>query len=115
MEFTLGDYRIRSASAALTSALACSAPRTESEEMVARANSGVTSAAMLMRPSTCRSSVWPCSAHRFQIGARVVPQTEIERVARDALLDDVGVPLELVADGGADEIGAVRIEPLVHH
>src|ERR671919_1841202 len=25
------------------------------------------------------------------------------------------MPLELVADGGADEVGAVRVEPLLHH
>ena len=47
-------YRIRSAKAALTSGLAWSAPSTEIEEIVARASSGVTSAAMLTSPSTLR-------------------------------------------------------------
>ena len=31
------------------------------------------------------------------------------------MLDDVGMPFELVADRRPDEIGAVRIKPLLHH
>lgn len=45
-------YRILSARAALTAALACSAPKTTIEAIVALASSGVTSCAMLARPST---------------------------------------------------------------
>jgi hypothetical protein len=52
---------IRSASAALTSALACSAPRTLIEAIAARASSGVTSLAMLTRPNTLMCSASPLS------------------------------------------------------
>ena len=34
--------------------------------------------------------------------------------ARSRLLGRIGVPVELVADRGADEIGAVRVEPLLN-
>ena len=47
---------------------------------------------------------------RFEICAGVVPQTEVQTFARGRLLDDVGVTLELIADRGSDEIGAVRIK-----
>jgi hypothetical protein len=57
----------------------------------------------------------PLGAHGFEVGARIVAQSEIERVARDALLDDIGMLVELIANGGADEVRAVRIEALVHH
>ena len=53
--------RMRSARAALTAGLACSAPSTTIEAIVARASSGVTSWAMLARPSTWMSSVWPAA------------------------------------------------------
>src|ERR1044072_7311021 len=45
-------HLILSARAALTAGLACSAPSTETEAMVARASSGVTSWEMLARPRT---------------------------------------------------------------
>lgn len=51
----------------------------------------------------------------IKIFARVVPQAEIERVSGDALLDDVSVPIELVADGSPNEVRPVRIEPFTHH
>ena len=54
-----GRQRVRSASAAFTAGLACSAPSTEIEAMAARASSGVTSGAMLARPSTRMSSGRP--------------------------------------------------------
>ena len=52
-------YCVRSARAALTAALACSAPSTLTEAMAARASSGDTSWAMLARPSTLMCSVSP--------------------------------------------------------
>ena len=50
---------VRSASAALTAGLACSAPRTWIEPMVSRASSGETSAAIVASPRTCMVSISP--------------------------------------------------------
>jgi hypothetical protein len=53
-------------------------------------------------------------AHSFEILAAVVPQTEVQALAGYRPLHHcVGMSLELVADRGADEVGAVRIEPLL--
>src|ERR1700722_13141174 len=52
-------HRILSARAALTSGLACNAPSTASEAIVARASSGVTSGAIVARPNTLISSISP--------------------------------------------------------
>ena len=52
---------MRSASAALTAGLACSAPSTTIEAMVARASSGVTSLPMLASPRTRMSSIRPAA------------------------------------------------------
>ena len=59
-------HRVLSARAALTAGLACNAPSTETEAMVARASSGVTSWAMLARPRTLMCSISParCAASR---------------------------------------------------
>src|SRR5204863_3118970 len=46
-------------------------------------------------------------AHRFEVFPAVVPQTEIQTPAGRGLPDRVGVALELVADGGSNEIGPV--------
>ncbi len=42
-------------------------------------------------------------------------QAQVEGVTRHRLLDDVGVPLELIANGGADEVGPVGVEPFADH
>ena len=52
---------VRSASAALISGLACSAPNTVTEAMVARTSSGVTSPPMLASPSTLICNRSPAS------------------------------------------------------
>jgi hypothetical protein len=52
---------------------------------------------------------------RFEVFPAEMPQTEVQAVPGRGLLDDVGVPLELVADRRPDEIRPVRIEPLLHH
>jgi len=52
-------HLILSARAALTAEVACKAPSTETEAMVARANSGVTSWAMVARPRTLMCSISP--------------------------------------------------------
>ena len=72
---------VRGASAALTARDARNAPSTSTEAIVANANSGLTSSAIVANPST-RSS--------------------IRRPA-----------VELPPDRGADEVGAVGVEPLV--
>ena len=61
LQLALYVDRMRSASAAFTAALARNAPRTLIESMVANANSGVTSSAMLASPSTLISSVSPAA------------------------------------------------------
>src|SRR5882724_2389416 len=59
-------HRVLSARAALTAGLACNAPSTETEAMVARASSGVTSWEMLARTRTLMCSISParCTASR---------------------------------------------------
>ena len=52
-------HLVLSARAALTAGLACKAPSTETEAMVARARSAVTSWAMLARPRTLMCSISP--------------------------------------------------------
>src|SRR3984885_4664619 len=52
---------------------------------------------------------------RFEIRARVIPQTEVQAFTGRGLVDYVGVPLELIADRRPDEIRAVRIESVLHH
>ena len=54
-------------------------------------------------------------AHRFEILAAVVAQTEVQALVGHRALQRIGVALELVADRGADEVGAVRVEALLHH
>jgi hypothetical protein len=49
--------------------------------------------------------------HRFEIGAAVIPEPEVQAFSDGRLLDDVCVAFELVADRRPDEIRAVRIEP----
>ncbi len=58
------DYRMRSAKAALTAGLACSAPSTTTEAIVARASSGVTSSEMVASPSTFMCSICPSARAR---------------------------------------------------
>src|ERR1700722_2390256 len=55
------------------------------------------------------------ATRRFEIFAAENPQTELEALANRGLLDDVRMTFELVSDGRPDEIGPVRIEPLLHH
>jgi hypothetical protein len=52
---------------------------------------------------------------RFEIRAGIVPQTEVKAFAGRGLLDHVSMAFELIADGCADEIGAVRIKSVLHH
>src|SRR4051794_28513295 len=52
---------------------------------------------------------------RFEIRARVISQTEVQPLPSRGLLHHVRMPIELVANGGPDEIGPVRIEPVPYH
>ena len=60
-------------------------------------------------------SISPARTRRFEIFTAVVPQTEVQTLSDRGLLDHVGVSFELVADCGANEIGTVRVEALLHH
>src|SRR5260370_36611178 len=57
----------------------------------------------------------PGRPHPFEIVPRVVPQTQFQGLSGRGLLDHLGVPFELVAKCGTDEIRAVRVEPLLYH
>ena len=57
----------------------------------------------------------PGDARRFQVLAAVMAKAEIEGLARHRLADRVGVPVELVVDGGANEIRPVGVEAVLHH
>src|SRR6185312_7462683 len=51
----------------------------------------------------------------LEVGAAVMPQAEVQRLSRYRLTYHVGVAVELVANGGADEVGPVGVESLLHH
>jgi hypothetical protein len=53
-------------------------------------------------------------ACRLEILAAEVAQAEIEALPRHGAFGHLGMALELVADGGADEVGAVLVEALLH-
>jgi len=55
------------------------------------------------------------ATRRFQIFTTEMPQTELDFFSGDRLLDRVSMPFELIADGGADEVGAVREKPFLNH
>jgi hypothetical protein len=55
------------------------------------------------------------STRRFEIFAIVVTQTKIQPLTDCGLPDNVGVPFELIANCGSNEIGPVRVETLLHH
>ena len=108
-------HRVLSAIASLTAGLARRAPNTLTEAMVARASSGVTSWAMLARPSTLMCSISPARRAASRSSRLEVAQAEIQTFSGCGLLDHVCVTLELVADGRSNEIRAVRIETFPYH
>src|SRR5262249_19752810 len=57
----------------------------------------------------------PGGACGFEIFAAEMSQPEIKALARRGLLDDIGVPVELVANSRPNEIGPIRIKSLLHH
>ena len=108
-------HRILSARAALTSGLACNAPSTTTEAMVARASSGVTSAAIVARPNTLISSIVPGATRFLKILAAIIPQTKIQTFSGGGLFDDLGMAFELVSNCRANEISPVGVEAVLHH
>jgi len=54
-------------------------------------------------------------ARRFEIISTVVSQTELQAFSGRGLFDYVCVAFELVTDRCSNEIGAVRIETVLHH
>jgi len=62
-------------------------------------------------PDIERSS---CSARRFQLFAADVSEAEVETAPGDRLLRCLRVPLHLIADCSADEVGAVGVETVPH-
>src|ERR671911_1160275 len=52
---------------------------------------------------------------RLEIVAAVVSQAEVKALVGHRPLHRVGMSLELVTDRGADKVGPVRIESLLHH
>ena len=57
----------------------------------------------------------PGGTRGFQIFTPVVSQTEIQALSGHRLFDRVGMPVKEVADCGPNEVGAVRVEPVLHH
>lgn len=57
----------------------------------------------------------PGASRSFEVDAGIITKPQVQAFAGRRLLDDVCVPLELVADCGPNEIGAVRVEPFLHH
>src|SRR3984957_5134210 len=80
-------HLVLSARAALTAGLACKAPSTETEAIVARAISGVTSWAMVTRPSTLMCKHLARALRRFEILAGVIPEPEVQTLSCCRLLD----------------------------
>ena len=84
------------------------------DSIVARASSGVTSSSMVASPSDLDVEPATLRLHRLQFCAADAPETEFERAPHDRLLDRVRVGGELVADRGANEVGAIGIEAFAH-
>ena len=56
----------------------------------------------------------PRSQRTLEVGTTEVLQAQHKGAAGDGPLDLVGVNGQLIADRGSDQVGAVRIEPLLH-
>ena len=53
--------------------------------------------------------------HCFQIFTAEVAQAELYFFSGYRLLDRVSMSLELITDGGADEVGPIRVKPFLNH
>ena len=56
----------------------------------------------------------PRFLRRFKILAGEGAKSQIDALAGHGLPDHVRMPLDLIADGGPDEVGAVGVEPFLH-
>ena len=83
-------------------------------EMVWRASSGETSGGNDGQAQDLDVKRLPRRSHRLQILPAVVAQAQIEPMPGEGLLDGLAMAIELVADGRADEVGAVGVEALPH-
>ena len=54
------------------------------------------------------------SPHCLKAFTAEPPQTKIHCPSRETLLDRLVMTVELIADGGPDEVGAVGVESLLH-
>ena len=52
--------------------------------------------------------------HLFEVPPGVALQAEHHLAARNAFLQDLAVRKKLIADRGADEVGSVGVEPVLH-
>ena len=105
---------MRSVRAALTSGLACNAPSTTTEAIVARASSAVTSWAMVARPSDVDVQHLSGCPDPFEILAAVMTQPEVQAFSGDRFPGHLAMPLELIADGGSDPVGPVGVKSFPH-
>ena len=69
---------------------------------------------MIGQPQDLDVKRLPRRSHRLQILPAVVVQAQIQPMPGEGLLDGLAMAIELVADGRADEIGAVGVEALPH-
>ena len=105
---------MRSANAALTVGSAWSAPSTVSEPMVARASSGGNVGCDGGEAEHADVEHLAGVSRRFQIMSREMAEAKLELPALGGRARGLAVPLQLVPNGGADEVGPVAVEPLAH-
>ena len=59
------------------------------------------------QPEDVELECFPRDPNSLEIGATVGAQAKFQSFPDDSLLDDVGMPVELISYSGADEVGAV--------
>ena len=101
---------MRSASAALISLLACSAPSTVIDFDGRRSERRRYVRREAGEPEHLDAQLFTGGLHGLQIRPRVMPQAELERVPHDGLPDLLAMGRKLVADRRADEVGSVGVE-----
>ena len=97
----------------MTSGLACSAPSTVSDPIVARASSGVHVGRDPRQPDHPHVQHLAGGPRRLEIGHPELAQPELEHLPLDGPRHLGGMGRELAADRRADEVGAVRVEALL--
>ena len=82
--------------------------------MVAKASEGVTSGAMRGEPEHLDVKLFTGGFDGLQIRARIVPETELQRMPHDRFPDLLAMGRKLVADRRANEVRAVGIKAFLH-